>query len=1064
MKLIKRRKLAFQEGNSDKVYEVDLCEAGEGEFIVNLRYGRRGTTLRDGTKTAFPVEEEVAEKMFDKLVNAKLNKGYRDVGDEAGAPAEQSEEPAESASDKAVAVPGNPQQRSKTLAHLAEAAERGVVPKKWKLSRVLWRAGELRLREALPHLVKLVDSVADAGSPMDRYCLAWALGNCAGESIADATAALAKLAEGAARAKEETTQRMVWEGMRAVDSSSVAEVSAATLPDAVRSALRGEATSLLDAVRSEIESKRPPYNFLHHLYLLADQHPQAREVVSEVIKAAPMKPPLFKHMRHLFKAAEFRLDAEFYGMLAHRFENTTANYRPNSWGGNVYFPETNEVINADEEVKKSDSRLGYPARTRTYLRKRIIHRLRRAGEDEDVEAFITLATGVLLAYHDGRDRHALDHEVRFSYGRTVDGRWETTTHRRNFDDFAKYASLNFLLYENSPRYEATASLRWACKDDYEPGQPAPTQREEAFPKLWDRAPDALMHLLSFSECERVVDFAVKVWRANEKFDSLPDVAFIAQLLRRPYETANALGLDLARARFDAANPDTELLGALVGSPHAPARELGLEFLTQCQAVLTSDAEFCASLIVSRFEDVQTAVRQLLSTATWTDAQLEDLVPLVVGAVLGLSVDDEAAPSMARNGRETLLLIAPKKLAEINPEVVTSLLGHGLEDVQLLGAQIALQFEDKIEALSDSVLQTLLLSDHASVRTIGMRLFGKLPDAALLERSEILTSFCISQKADVRQAAQPIVRRLAAQNREFAEEMVTRFYPLVLRQESHEGVHEDVYTLLEGPLGEHLSVIPVEHSLRMVESKYSAGQKLGFLLIEKFVDLRELPMRQTAKLGGLELLKLREHVQAFYRSNADFIKANKEDALRILDNDWQDAREASFEFFREHFSDEDWTPALLVSNCDSVRVDVQAFGRELITKFFANEDGPEYLMKLSQHPSAELQTFATNYLERFAGGEADRIAELELFFVTVLSQVNRGRVAKDRILHFLREEALKDREVAALVLRVLKRQSVTIAIGDKAACIETLLDIQNAWPDLAEQSPLVRVDYETCEIS
>ena len=50
MRLIKQRKLYFKDGKSDKIYEVDLCEAGEGEFVVNFRYGRRGATLREGTK------------------------------------------------------------------------------------------------------------------------------------------------------------------------------------------------------------------------------------------------------------------------------------------------------------------------------------------------------------------------------------------------------------------------------------------------------------------------------------------------------------------------------------------------------------------------------------------------------------------------------------------------------------------------------------------------------------------------------------------------------------------------------------------------------------------------------------------------------------------------------------------------------------------------------------------------------------------------------------------------------------------------------------------------------
>src|SRR5215472_7275646 len=64
VKLIKQVRLEFRQGTSDKVYEVDLCEVGPGQYVVNYRYGRRGTTLRDGSKTAAPVPRDKAESVF----------------------------------------------------------------------------------------------------------------------------------------------------------------------------------------------------------------------------------------------------------------------------------------------------------------------------------------------------------------------------------------------------------------------------------------------------------------------------------------------------------------------------------------------------------------------------------------------------------------------------------------------------------------------------------------------------------------------------------------------------------------------------------------------------------------------------------------------------------------------------------------------------------------------------------------------------------------------------------------------------------------------------------------
>jgi bifunctional non-homologous end joining protein LigD len=75
--------LYFREGSSDKVYQCAIEPAGP-RFVVNFAYGRRGSTLNTGTKTNVPVELDVAEKIFEKLVREKMAKGYTEG--EAGTP------------------------------------------------------------------------------------------------------------------------------------------------------------------------------------------------------------------------------------------------------------------------------------------------------------------------------------------------------------------------------------------------------------------------------------------------------------------------------------------------------------------------------------------------------------------------------------------------------------------------------------------------------------------------------------------------------------------------------------------------------------------------------------------------------------------------------------------------------------------------------------------------------------------------------------------------------------------------------------------------------------------
>jgi len=83
MKTVESVSLSFREGNSDKVYHVQLVRV-DGGFEVLFQYGRRGSALTSGKKTAEPVSEETARKVFAKLVSEKVRKGYQPMESAGG--------------------------------------------------------------------------------------------------------------------------------------------------------------------------------------------------------------------------------------------------------------------------------------------------------------------------------------------------------------------------------------------------------------------------------------------------------------------------------------------------------------------------------------------------------------------------------------------------------------------------------------------------------------------------------------------------------------------------------------------------------------------------------------------------------------------------------------------------------------------------------------------------------------------------------------------------------------------------------------------------------------------
>ena len=207
------------------------------------------------------------------------------------------------------------------------------------------------------------------------------------------------------------------------------------------------------------------------------------------------------------------------------------------------------------------------------------------------------------------------------------------------------------------------------------------------------------------------------------------------------------------------------------------------------------------------------------------------------------------------------------------------------------------------------------------------------------------------------------------------------------------------------------------------------------------------MRQWIRMANHEVLDIRKFSWELFNQNIIRVKAEAVESIRILDSIWDDSRAFAFGYFRTHFDETTWTPELLVSVCDSTRADVQSFGREMITKYFKEENGELYLMQLSQHPAQQVQLFTTHYLEQFAADKPLNIQKLEDYFITVLSLVNRSGIAKKRIFHFLQEEGLKNKEVAHIAIKIIIRQSATMAIADKAACIGIMHELHKKYPEL-----------------
>lgn len=1019
MKVLRQVQLFLQEGTSDKVYEIDLLEVSPGACVVNFRFGRRGTPLRDGTKTALAVEPAKAEKIFESLLAEKRGKGYREAGEAAAAgakkPRGKAAETRQESSGRAAAM---------VLRRFDQRLPDG------QLDRLIWRCGERRLAEALPRLLELLPK---ASGRLRRYGLAWAFGRIGDPRALPALEILSRdddppTAFIAANAR----QLLLEEPVAAVE---VAARLSSWPPELAAAVSHGSEEQLAAVAEPWLAASH--WENLPELYL-ADRLPAIRRLVLREAGRAPLQ-GAFPPLRRLFKAAELRCDGELFALLARRFDKEKARQ---SWaqGQRTVYLDFKPVKIADL-LAKPGSAIGYTRRTRTYLRLRAARALRKLGELRD-PAFLPMATSLLLSFTDQDAGTPRAFAV-------MD--WETERQTTFYvDAWLIYWSLSFLLYQNSPRYEKKKRGGWRCQRNYKPGKAPPMVREEAFPELWDEAPEALFHLLERSRCAPVHEFAAKALAANRAFCGALDVPQLVTLIERPYEPTWQLGLRLAIQRWQA-GPAVELLAALLRSTGSPARVQGLAWLAESPRFFAHPRVVLA-LLLSPHAELRRALAdhwRLAPPAATVDGQ--SLLTEVLRGLLEMDPAAEGAGERAADAASAILVGFSAQLRQVDGELLGLLLGHPLAEVQQLAGRIVAEHLP-LDRLTSDLVARLLEAESAAVRAQGVIVLSRLPLAELQDADEVLLAFCVAKESEIRQAARFLVRKLQLEMPSAAGRLATALSSRLLRADRPAGLHHDLLPILREDLAPSLPGLGRPMALRLLFARSAAAQEVGFEVLDLGAGWRELSIRELARLAQHEMAAVRVRSWETLEAEVARVRAVPTELIPAIDGIWADSRERGQRYFEDRFSGRDFDPVLLVALCDAVTPEARAFGREMLRRHFDGAEAETYLLRLAQHPSLDVQLFASGLLETHARGKPELLAQLLPFCGRVLARVYQGRAAKTRVLSFLHREGQSSEEAARLVLPLFENLSATIAIDDRAACLLALRDLRLAFPSLP--SPLL----------
>ncbi|MCA9031583.1 MAG: hypothetical protein KDA66_12295 [Planctomycetaceae bacterium] len=894
----------------------------------------------------------------------------------------------------------------------------------------------MSLKQAESYLLALLGT----GDSMLDYSIVWTLGQCGSDKCAGELASIEADAE-----SPSAVRRIAGYAHRQVVSDNEREELISRclqqLPEELQSlAKQGPSEQFESALRDALNgASYESSSVLEMAYYIDNEH--VRPALINILRELPLKPNLFHRIRHIFKAAEMRRDTDVFGMLAWRFETTMSNFRtgPSWYYRHQKMPATGQ-----------DATQAFSSQTRDFLRKRVWRTLKKLGEGASRD-YCKMASGVLKQFTDTDASEPFESRIY---------RWDPQQRRSNFttvhyDRYASFHAFNRILYGNSLRYELDlAGKRFRCSGEYRPGQAAPARREEAFPELWNNSLDEVIALLLVSQCGPVHSFGIGALQANSVFHEAISNHSLAGLLAVKYGITIRFAFDLVVKRFDADQPDVDLLLALANCELEEARIQGQSWIRQCREGLTGHHDFWADLIVSREASSRRFVRDELPNLLWEseDAQI------VIGRVLArFSSMTNAECDIVRDAAETLLIAFPSQLSHIGIDVIRDLTQHPLMQVQRFAGELILRHSEFSAHPPIEIVDAFLKSEHEELRNVGVRIISQLPESVLAESVDFLFELVRHEQEDIRKLIRPAITKIAASDAKFGRQIALKLIEALLIPGAPEGVPSHTAHVLRKDLREHLSDVSQEMVWKLLYSRSGPAQDVGGMLLSTNVESSNLSVEEVVGLCHHRVLSVRESAREMCLHNLQRLKDDPENAILIVDSAWEDTRQFAFEFVEKHFTNSGaLSPETLISICDSVRPDVQQFGRKMITRLFETEHGEGYLLRLSEHPSQGMQMFVSNLLDQYAR-DPHVLRELSLFFITVLSRVNRGRVAKTRTLNLLQQEAMKSEESARIVAEILSRLSATTAVMDRGKMIEIMVQIQQSFPNV--ELPLVAQPLE-----
>lgn len=1023
MNIQEQVQLFYQSGNSDKVYEVDLCEVEPGSYVVNFRYGKRNTNLKEGTKTVFPVDFASAKKIYDKLVNEKKKKGYQEnLANFVSGNAVSEEKEDKSTSQEQDSMP------TVLLDHLKKIKTNSYVGS-WKKSRILFRAAECFLDECTDYL----DPFFDSKDPFENYSAIWSLCRFHKKGFhRQVRSVLAANNESFVKNAcwwylllvPSDNQNSPWQNwkeipyelkdwslfLRALNENNLAEIKAAYYKLSAENLPNGNLIS-------------------YYLYLASRVQGDLRTLSLEVIENLRTTKD-FKSIRRIYKLAECLWDTTVLGILGKKLGVKKANYRNAYY--NPYTYVDGDYINVNKEKSKPNSKFSFSNRTQNYFNRRLLRQVHFLGHQQN-EKYIDLAKSILLSVDEEKDNVKVQKITRWEWNEG---------YQLVVDVYPKYCTFLayiYILYGSSERLEINSQRSCYIYKEYLEDE-IDIPFESPFIDAWLEHPGDLLDVLSFGKSKEVLLFAVKAVSQNKEIlKTLTGIQLKACLKSNFAPLLDLVIEQISQLSKD--DLDADMLTALMLCDHQGAQSFAENIFQTNQEEYLQNKVFVKNLLFSGeikwmqliFDSFSTENQRTLASKI----EISDLLELLEW------IDEEYVKtfSNALIKFDGALFDYSYDLEDIKP-----FLQHSNSLLQFLGAVLFIKSSNIQYQQGLQYVDSFIESRNSLLKSAGLLILSTFPIKDILQKEEYLIKGLFSKEETVRSAVGKLFARIANEDKKYRSKIYNLLSSELLKAEKTEGLHNSVYQILVDSFAEELNSLKKEDIFTLVLSSYEYAQILGFDLFSKKIKIEDLEIPEVVQLAWSDIKTIREGVQDYFDGDVAKIRYYLKESSKIILSKWQDIRFWSFDFFLKHSEPSDWTFEQLMWVCDQPEEDIQGFGRKMVTQVFKEAYGFPLLNALKEHPSGPMLEYTTHYLNKYASSNRNAILALNQYFKTVLYKVNKSAVAKSRICDFLYNE-ITDPAVAEMAVRLFKPLLSSQSKKDRDRSLQILLKIDAIHPHI-----------------